>query len=295
MMRIGLVGLGFMGSRIAHLLLECDHDLLVYDRRPTAVEELVAAGARGAGSTAELSVASDLIITCLPGPAEVEDVILAPRSGVLANAASGATIVDHTTNAHRLAVEVAGRCIERGIRFIDAPVTGRPPKLTVFAGSDHELPAPLIEVFSGYSAKVVHIGPNGTGSAMKLANQLLLYSNFLTICEALVLGVNGGVKASVMVENFRGGGTMLDAFKERLLNRSFSDNDGAPMWLIAKDMALIAELAEEVGVQSALIDRLNSVYRTGVDRGWTEDHFVRVLEIVEEQGSRGLDGATVER
>ena len=71
------------------------------------------------------------------------------------------------------AVQVAGRCDQRGIRFIDAPVTGRPPKLTIFAGSDHELPAPLVEVFGSYSAKVVHTGPNGTGSAMKLANQML--------------------------------------------------------------------------------------------------------------------------
>lgn len=292
-MRIGLVGLGFMGSRIADLLLQGDHELVVYDRRSSAIDDLVAAGAHGAGSAAEVAGASELIVTCLPGPAEVEGVLLTPQSGVLANAPSGTTIVDHTTNAHRLAVELAGRCDERGIRFIDAPVTGRPPKLTIFAGSDHDLPAPLVEVFGVYSAKVVHTGPNGTGSAMKLANQLLLYSNFLTTCEALVLGVNGGVNASVMVENFRGGGMMLDAFKERLLNRSFSDNDGAPMGLIAKDMALIADLAEEVGIHSALVDRLNSVYRAGVDRGWAEDHFARVLEIVEEQGSMRVDGSTV--
>lgn len=292
-MRIGLVGLGFMGSRIAELLLQGDHELLVYDRRSSAIDDLVASGAHGAGSAAEVANVSELIITCLPGPAEVQEVLLAPQSGVLANAASGTTIVDHTTNAHRLAVEVARRCDERGIRFIDAPVTGRPPKLTIFAGSDHELPAPLVEVFGGYSAKVVHTGPNGTGSAMKLANQLLLYSNFLTVCEALVLGANGGVDASVMVENFRGGGMMLDAFKERLLNRSFSDSDGAPMSLIAKDMGLIADLAEEVGIKSALIDRLNAVYQAGVDRGWTEDHFAHVLEIVEEQGSIRVDGSTV--
>lgn len=292
-MRIGFVGLGFMGSRIAGLLLQGDHELLVYDRRSSAIDDLVAAGAHGAGSAAEVAGASELIVTCLPGPAEVEDVILAPQSGVLANAASGTTIVDHTTNAHRLAVDVAERCHERGIRFIDAPVTGRPPKLTIFAGSDDELPAPLIEVLSSYSAKVVHTGPNGTGSAMKLANQLLLYSNFLTTCEALVMGANGGVNASVMVENFRGGGMMLDAFKERLLNRSFSDNDGAPMGLIAKDMALIADLAKEVGIHSALVDRLNAVYRAGVDRGWADDHFARVLEIIEEQGTTRVDGSAV--
>ena len=86
---------------------------------------------------------------------------------------------------------------------------------------------------------------------------------------------------------------MLDAFKERLLSRSFSDNDGAPMGLIAKDMALIADLAEEVVVHSALVDRLNVVYRAGVDRGWAEDHFARVLEVVEEQGSTRVDGSTV--
>lgn len=292
-MRIGLVGLGFMGSRIAHLLLQRGHELLAFDRRPTAIDELVAAGARGAGSAAEVAGASELIITCLPGPSEVEDVMLSPGSGVLANAASGTTIVDHTTNAHRLAVELAGCCGDNGIRFLDAPVTGRPPKLTIFAGSDHDLPAPLVEVFGGYAAKVVHTGPSGTGSAMKLANQLLLYSNFLTVCEALVLGANAGVSASVMVENFRGGGMMLDAFKERLLNRSFADSDGAPMGLIAKDMALIAELAADVGIRSALVDRLNTVYRAGVDRGWADDHFARVLEIVEEQAGTRVDGSPV--
>ena len=151
-MRLGFVGTGTMGGPMAGRLIDAGHQLTVYDVRPDAMSALCARGARPAENPAAVARSSEVVFSSLPGPAEVEQVALDPESGVLAGLQQGGAYIDMTTNAPAVARRVAAACRARGLEMLDAPVSGRPPTMTVMVGGDDAVFAkyrPLLAAMAG--------------------------------------------------------------------------------------------------------------------------------------------------
>src|SRR5205823_228090 len=133
-MHLGFVGTGTMGAPMAGCLIDAGHQLAVYDVRPEATAALGARGARTAASPVEVARESEVVFTSLPGPQEVERAVLDPATGILAGLQAGAGYIDMTTNGPAVARRIAAACRARGVDMLDAPVSGRPPAMTVMAG-----------------------------------------------------------------------------------------------------------------------------------------------------------------
>lgn len=133
-MRLGFVGTGTMGNPMARCLIEAGHQLTVHDLRPEATTSLCELGARWADNPRAVAEASEAVFTSLPGPAEVEKGVLDPSTGILAGLKPGGTYIDMTTNAPSVVRRISGACRARSVEMLDAPVSGRPPGMTIMVG-----------------------------------------------------------------------------------------------------------------------------------------------------------------
>src|SRR5712692_6987396 len=132
-MELGFVGTGTMGNPMARCLIEAGHRLTVHDQRREATTNLCEAGARWANDPCEVAKASEVVFTSLPGPTEVETVVLNPSIGILAGLKAGGAYIDMTTNAPSVFRPIAEACRARGVEVLDATVSGRPPSMTIMA------------------------------------------------------------------------------------------------------------------------------------------------------------------
>ena len=202
-MNIGFLGLGNMGSPMAHNLLKAGHQLRVFDLSDTAMAGLVAAGASAATSIAELARSDlDMIITMLPAAAQVKAVYLG-EDGLLAHVVASVRLIDSSTIDPLSAREVAAAAAERGNRMIDAPVSGGTAgaaagTLTFMVGgeqADYDAALPVLQTMG---RNIVHCGPAGNGQVAKVANNLLLAISMIGTAEAMNLGVALGMEPGVL-------------------------------------------------------------------------------------------------
>src|SRR4051812_26627076 len=157
-MRIGFVGTGTMGTPIAGCLIRAGHSLLVFDRRPEAATALCAQGAARADSAFDAARESEVVFTSLPGPAEFEVAMLEPQTGILAALQPGTTHIDLTTNAPKMIARVGEACRARQVELVDAPVSGRPPTMTVMIGGSDAAFIKYRPLFNAIAAHVFHVG-----------------------------------------------------------------------------------------------------------------------------------------
>ena len=192
-MQIGFIGTGTMGTPIAGCLIRAGHTLSVYDRRPDATHELCAQGATHAETAFAAARNSQVVFTSLPGPAEFEAAMLEPQTGILAGLQPGTTHIDLTTNAPATIARVAEACRARGVDLIDAPVSGRPPTMTVMVGASDTAFATCRPLFAVIAANVFHVGPSGAGATAKLVTQYLGYTNFIASIEGMLVAAKAGI------------------------------------------------------------------------------------------------------
>lgn len=281
-MQIGFVGTGTMGTPIARCLVEAGHRLTVYDRRREATETLCGLGAARCDSPRAAAAGAEAVFTSLPGPAEVEAAALDPESGILSGLAKGGTYIDLTTNTPNLLRRIARIGTERGIDVLDAPVSGRPPGMTVMVGGDEAMFAKHRPLFEAIAKNVFHIGPSGSGCAAKLVTQYLGYSNFIAALEGMLIGAKAGLDLGVLAQIVpvsAGASRTFDNIPRGVFTRSFTA--GGTLDIVAKDMALACELAREVGAPAALGLAASDVFRRAQTQGWNQEGFpvaVRILE-----------------
>jgi len=288
--KVGFVGLGIMGAAMAGILLEAEHELVVHNRTRTKAEQLISYGARVADSPSELAEVSDIIITMLPGPPEVEEVV-AGEGGLLEGAAEGSLIVDMSTSSPLLARQLAHTARERGVRMLDGPVSGgdvgaKDGTLSIMVGGedeDFERARPLFEVMG---ETVVHVGGVGAGQVVKACNQIVVALVIEAVAEALVLGSKADVAPDRVVEVLSGGlaaNKVLDVKGEKFLSRDFTP--GGKVEYHRKDLGIALAAGSEYGVTlpvTALVDQMFGVLEAKGRGGW--DHSA-LLNLIEE-GSR---------
>jgi 3-hydroxyisobutyrate dehydrogenase-like beta-hydroxyacid dehydrogenase len=294
-MRLGFVGTGTMGMPMARCLLNAGHQLAVHDRRREATAELCARGAVWADSPRAAALASEAVFTSLPGPAEVEEAVLHPDTGILAGLAAGCTYIDTTTNAPGAARRLAAICRERGIAMLDAPVSGRPPGMTVMVGGDPERFAACRPLLAAIGGNIFHVGDSGAGCTAKLVTQYLGYANFIAALEGLLIGAKAGLDLRILAQIVplsAGASRTFDNIPRAVLSGEFTA--GGTLDIIAKDMHLACALAREVGAPAQIGLLADDVYKRAQAAGWGQEGFPVAARILEAMAGCALRAAAGE-
>jgi 3-hydroxyisobutyrate dehydrogenase len=286
--RIGFVGLGIMGSRMAANLRRAGYELTVYNRTRERAEAWAAEqGATVASTPAAVGAASDIVITMVVDGTQVQMVLLGDN-GVAEGAADGTLCVDMSTIAPGDSRRIARALAERGVAFVDAPVTGSSPKaedgtLTVMAGGateDFQRAQPLFEAMGEL---VVHVGEEvGQGEMVKLINNAVAAANAHTLAQALVVGRATGVDLDALVEVMgagSGGSAML-----ALKSGPMREHDYSTLFKLEhmlKDVRLCLEEGQAAGVPFPAAAQVREALTAGMGRGLGDADFAAVLETVE--------------
>ena len=276
-MKIGFIGLGNMGGPMALNLLKAGHDLVVHDvRRETAAPHL-AKGARWAASPREAAAERELILTSLPGPAEVEAVATG-STGVIHGAARGAIYADLSTGSPTVMRRIHAAFAERGVPVLDAPVSGGVPgavngTLQVMVGGEeavYQRAKPALEAIG----KVGYMGPIGSGTIAKLVHNTISLCARAVVAEAFTLGVKAGVRPEALLEAVRGGsfgqGYILSRVVPKVVMKGDFDTQQFALRLARKDLGLATGLARELDVPMALASGVEQLMMEALARGWGE-------------------------
>ncbi len=261
MLKVGYIGLGLMGKSIARNILKAGFPLIVHNRSPLAVEELVAEGARAASSPAEVAVQVDVVFTNLPDQPDVEKVVLG-ENGIASGAHPGLIWVDNSTIKPAAARSLAEKLAGIGVVALDAPVSGgdvgaRLGTLAIMVGGPAEALDKIMPVLQAMGKTITHVGAAGAGQVAKAANQIMVAAQMVAMGELLIFSQKAGVDPQKVVEAIKGGAAQcwtLDVKPPRLFagNRA----PGFKSRMMAKDLNIILETAREYGIPlpSAALD-----------------------------------------
>lgn len=251
-MKIGFIGLGIMGKPMAKNLMKAGHELVVYDVIAANVDNVVAAGAQAGASSKDVAEQCSFIITMLPNSPHVKTVVMG-ENGVLEGAQAGTVLVDMSSIAPLASQEIAAACGEKGVKMLDAPVSGGEPKaidgtLAIMVGGDKELFDQVKDVLAVMGSSVVYCGTIGAGNTTKLANQIIVAANIAACAEAFILAKKAGVDPAVVFEAIKGGlagSTVMNAKVPMMLERDF--NPGFKIDLHIKDLNNAIDTGHSVG------------------------------------------------
>ncbi len=245
----GFVGLGIMGRPMMNNLLKAGHKVVAYTRNSQTLDAAVAAGAERASSNREVGARASVIFTMLPDGPEVEAVVLGP-GGILEGANSGALIVDMSSINPLVSQKIAAACTAKGVRFVDAPVSGGEPKaiegtLAIMVGASPEDFAKAEPLLKCMGSTVTLTGPVGAGNTTKLANQIMVACNIAAMGEALALATSCGLDPEVVFNAVKGGlagSAVLNAKGPMLIARNFKP--GFKIQLHQKDLRNALQTSE---------------------------------------------------
>jgi 3-hydroxyisobutyrate dehydrogenase-like beta-hydroxyacid dehydrogenase len=250
---VGLIGLGLMGKPMGRNLRKAGFPLIVWNRTAARAAELVSEGAKLAANPREVAVAADVLITIVSDPPALEEVLWGAQ-GAMEGLRRGSIYMDSSTISPELARRVAAECGDRGVDFLDAPVTGgdwgaKKGELVYMIGGKAEVLERAKPVLDVLGKKFFLLGSNGAGQTVKLAMNLILALEVEALAEALALATSGGVAAEKLVEVMQSSmarAGVLDVKAPLMLKNEFAAS--FPLRLMHKDMRLALELARQQGV-----------------------------------------------
>jgi 3-hydroxyisobutyrate dehydrogenase len=300
--RIGFIGLGAMGAPMATRLLTAGYDVHVFDTRASQVELLASRGATAASSVIEVARRSDTVLTSLPSPEAVREVVLDETAGVIAGLAQGAMLIEHSTVSVALSKEIADECGRHGIAALDAPIsTASGPAeegaLTIMVGGSLEAFATAQPVLKTLGQHIAYLGGAGMGTATKLATQYMGLCNAVAAVEGALLAEAAGVdmkKFADAVPGTIGNSMMLGPSMEWVRTRTGAEPD-KPRGVVAifeKDIRLGVEEAKRVGSPHAIGSLVAALYADAVARGWGERRFLSPVRLLtrDRRRSEGVSG-----
>jgi 3-hydroxyisobutyrate dehydrogenase-like beta-hydroxyacid dehydrogenase len=278
-MKIGFIGLGNMGSGMANNILEKIDDksnLFVYTRTPEKIAKMADKGAVGCSSLKEITTSVDILLTCLPN-VETSRELFMNSGGICDYANSNQILVDHST----VDVKTSQDCFEfaskKGINFLDAPISGGPGgaadgTLTIMVGGNLDSFKIAENAFSMMGKKISHMGPSGAGTAMKLVNQLLVSTNTVAAAEAFVLAEQAGVnlESAIDILNTSWGKSMMIERNGPITVEKEFENSPAPLRNLVKDLGIIKELTDQLGLELPVTKASSSVVDTTMSLGLNE-------------------------
>ena len=282
--RVGVVGLGPMGTALASALVTAGYEVTVWDRDRGKAATTAMIAASSAVDAAHVAAASDVVFTTLPDGAAVTEMVFAEKRGILAGLAEGAVLADMTTAGPALAARLDTEFTATGRRFLDAPVSGRAPEMSVLLGAGAGEFADVEQVLRDVSTSLVHCGARGAGYGTKLVHQQIKYGAYLASCEALLVAQRFGLDSAATVEAVRAssgaGGGYADAAAYFLGDRAEISRHG-PARTIAKDMRLAAELAEDTGVEVPMLRNVAAFFERAVAGEYAEQPYPMTTALLE--------------
>jgi 3-hydroxyisobutyrate dehydrogenase len=287
-MHVAFLGLGAIGAPMARHLATPPFELTVWNRTADKARRFASeTGARHASTPADAARGARVVITCLPTSREVTT-LLDGSDGLLVGLERGATLVDCTSGDPATSGRIAARLAERGVRFLDAPVSGgrigaEQGTLTVMCGGDEETLAAVRPVLEAFGKKIVLCGAVGAGDALKAVNNALLAIHIWSAGEGLAALVRAGVSPAIALDviNSSSGrsNSSMNLFPERVLNRAFPRT--FRLALLEKDIGIAAEVAREHRVAAPLLQLAAELFRIARrDLGEEADH-VEAVKVVE--------------
>lgn len=267
--RVGFVGLGNMGGPMCGHLARAGLDVRAFDINEAALDRALDAGASAAGSAADCADGADALITMLPAPPQVEQVLLG-EGGAIAALSPGSVAVDMSTSSRAVGERVWAAAAERGVDVLDAPVAGQSigaqaGTLAIYVGGERrvfERARPLFEVM-GDPDRIFHLGPSGAGYTVKLLLNLLWFIQAVASAEVLSIGVRAGVSLDRLHAALVGSPANSN-FLERDLRMVLDEGDydeAFPMRLVTKDLGLVVDLARDVNMPVELTGLVEQVHR----------------------------------
>lgn len=284
--RIGFTGLGLMGHGMAVNILKNGYPLTVLahqNRKP--IDDLVEKGASEAADIAALVESSDVVLFCVRGAEEVEQLVYG-KGGVMANCRPGLILVDCTTSNPVLSKRIAENLSARKAAFVDAPVTRGPKdaeagKLNSLVGAEKEVFETVKPILACYSENIAHFGPPGTGHSAKLINNFISCGYSALIVEGLSLCYQSGVDAETLYQVMSAGGADSGVLRKMVPPLLQGDFTGHQFTLnnACKDVGYFHEFAEGFGFRSYLADSLLGIYRSAVEAGLGDKMMASLMEL----------------
>jgi 3-hydroxyisobutyrate dehydrogenase-like beta-hydroxyacid dehydrogenase len=292
-MRVGFVGTGTMGTPIGLCLIEAGHRLTVCDIRPEATASLSARGARAVENPFAVAQESDVVFTSLPGPDEMEPAVLDPSIGILAGLSPGNAYIDLTTNAPAVVRRVAEACRAGGVEMLDAPVSGRPPRMTVMVGGEKSAFDRCRPLFEAIAGNIFYVGATGSGCIAKLVTQYLGYTNFVAALEGLLIGAKAGLDPGILAQIVpfsAGASRTFDNIPRSVLSGAFTA--GGTLDIVAKDLHLACDLARAAEAPANLGLLAHDVLSRAQAQGWGQQGFPVAARILEKMAGLELRSQT---
>ncbi|WP_371817599.1 2-hydroxy-3-oxopropionate reductase [Virgibacillus sp. MSJ-26] len=277
-MKVGFIGLGIMGKPMASHLINNGFETYLLDLNREAVNELVELGGHACESNKEIAEKSDVIITMLPTADHVKQVLFS-LDGVAKSGKPGTTILDMSSVAPEDAKTISEKLQEYDMSSLDAPVSGGEPmaiegRLAIMVGGsekDYKKVLPILEVVG---ENIIHVGDNGAGSTVKLANQIIVNANIAVLSEAVVLASKSGIDLKKMYEAIRGGlagSAVMDAKMPKIIERNFEA--GGRIDINFKDLNNVLNSASQIGVPLPITTQVREIFHSEmVNNNATKDH-----------------------
>jgi 2-hydroxy-3-oxopropionate reductase len=286
MSTIAFIGLGIMGSPMAVNLAKAGHKVIGYNRSPDRTKDLIAAGGTAADSIATAVADADVVAVMVPDSPDVQSV-LTGEDGVFTHAKPGTLIIDFSSIRPDVAADLAEQARNRGLKMLDAPVSGGEPgavnaALSIMVGGsadDFEAAKPM---FDAVGKTIVHVGPSGSGQTVKAANQLIVAGNIELLAEAIVFLEAYGVDTDAAVKVLGGGlagSAVLNQKAQKMIDRNFEP--GFRIDLHHKDLGIVTAAAREAGVVTplgAVVAQLMASARANGDGGLDHSGLFRGVE-----------------
>ncbi|MBR4643146.1 MAG: 2-hydroxy-3-oxopropionate reductase [Selenomonadaceae bacterium] len=287
MSKVGFIGLGIMGKPMVRNLLKAGIDVTVYDINPAAVEEMTKAGAKSAATPKDTAKGQDVVITMVPNGKIVES-LLTGDNGILAGVEAGTIIADMSSVTPTQSKHFAELAKEKNCPFLDSPVSGGEPgainaTLAFMIGGDEAVVEKMRDVFDAMGKSVTVIGPNGSGSVTKLANQIMVNLNIAAVSEALVLAQKAGADPKKVFEAVRGGlaaSQVLDDKAPKMFNRDFKP--GGTLAINLKDITNVMDTAKALDVPLVMTSILQQIMLSLKASGHIMDDHSGIVQFYEQ-------------
>jgi len=274
-MKVGFIGLGTMGTHMAMNAMKGGHELVVNDIRRGAAEPHLAAGAKWADTPKQVAEATEVVLTSLPGPPEVEAVAIGEH-GILSGMTQGKAYFDLSTNSPALVRRLHGVFAAKGVHLLDSPVSGGPRgartgKLALWVGGDEKIYQRFKPVLDAIGDQARYIGPIGAGSIAKLVHNCAGYAIQTALAEVFTMGVKAGVEPLALWQAVRQGAggrrRTFDGLVDQFLPGTF-DPPSFALKLAHKDVTLACALGREQGVPMRLANLVLEEMTEAMNRGW---------------------------
>lgn len=286
-MKIGFIGLGNVGGKLAGSLLRNNFDLTVRDLDRSAAAPLLEAGAHWADSPAELAESVDMVITCLPSP-QICAAVMESDDGVLKGLKRGGIWAEMSTTDQTEVLRLGERVRDKGAFPMDCPVSGgchraASGNISIFAGCDRATFERAFPVIQAMGRKILHTGELGSASVLKVMTNYLATANLVTLCEALATAKKAGLDLATTYEAIRissGNSFVHETESQVILNGSRNIN--FTMDLVVKDITLFQEVAERAGVPLEISPLLIRIFEDGLKRYGAREWSPNIVKRMEE-------------